>query len=154
MALSRPPMATASMVIRRPIKQVYAAFIDPAITTKFWFSRASGPLETGKTISWHWDHYNLSCDVYVKSLRPNQQIDIEWPTPVVWEFYPQPENATYVRIKAYDFTGDEDQQMAQALDSTEGFNLVIASCKAYLEYGIELNAVNDKKPLFPIEACC
>lgn len=35
---------------------------------------------------------------------------------------------------------------AAALDSTEGFNLVISACKALLEHGIELKLVTDKKP--------
>ena len=38
------PVVTATMLIRRPAAEVYAAFVDPAVTTRFWFSRASGPL--------------------------------------------------------------------------------------------------------------
>ena len=34
--------AKAGMLIRRPVKDVFEAFVDPKITTKFWFTRAAG----------------------------------------------------------------------------------------------------------------
>jgi len=33
------------MLIRRPVAEVFEAFIDPDITTQFWFTRSSGRLE-------------------------------------------------------------------------------------------------------------
>ena len=38
------------MLIRKPVKEVFEAFIDPSITTKFWFTKSSGRLEVGKRI--------------------------------------------------------------------------------------------------------
>ena len=32
-------VAKAEMLIRRPIAEVFEAFVDPAITARFWFSR-------------------------------------------------------------------------------------------------------------------
>ncbi|MFX6987837.1 polyketide cyclase, partial [Acinetobacter baumannii] len=40
------------MMIRKPAAIVFNAFIDPVITTKFWFTKSSGPLEEGKTVTW------------------------------------------------------------------------------------------------------
>jgi hypothetical protein len=40
------------MLIRRPVAQVFEAFVDPAVTSKFWFSGGSGKLEIGKTVRW------------------------------------------------------------------------------------------------------
>lgn len=34
------------MLIRRPVMDVFEAFIDPDITTTFWFTKSSGRLET------------------------------------------------------------------------------------------------------------
>ena len=138
-----PPVARATMLIRRPIDEVFNAFIDPAVTTKFWYSRASAPLKTGDTVTWHWDYHEVSVEVAVKVLEPNRRIQIEWPTPVEWLFT-QVETGTFVEISAYGFTGSMDEIVSQALDSTEGFNLVISACKALLEHGIELNVVKDK----------
>lgn len=146
MALTNPPVARATMLVRRPVEEVFNAFVDPAVTTKFWFSRSSGPLGAGKTVTWYWDHYGVSGDVFVKTLEANRRIEIEWPTPVEWSFTPRSDGTTFVSITASGFTGTEDEKVAQALGSTEGFNLVISACKALLEHGIELNLIADKNP--------
>lgn len=134
------------MLIRRPVEEVFRAFVDPAITTKFWFSRSSGRLVAGKTVTWYWDHVGGLGDVFVKAIEPNRRIEIDWPTPVVWEFVPRSDGTTFVTIIASGFLGTDDEQVAQALDSTEGFNLVIAACKAFLEHGIDLKLIADKHP--------
>ena len=41
-----------SMMIRKPVAEVFEAFIDPVTTTKFWFTRSSGKLEEGKKLIW------------------------------------------------------------------------------------------------------
>ena len=146
MSLKNQPIARATMLIRRPIEEVFNAFIDPSITTKFWFSRSSGPLTCGQTVTWYWDHYGVSGEIFVKAIEENQRIEIEWPTPVEWLFTPKDDGLTFVSISASGFTGTDDEKVAEALDSTEGFNLVISACKALLEHGIELNLVNDKNP--------
>ncbi len=146
MALTRPPVARATMLIRRPVAEVFEAFVDPAITTRFWFSRASGPLAPGATVTWYWDQYGVSGEVTVTALERDRRLAIAWPTPVEWLFEPRGDDATFVSILASGFTGSDDEQVAQALDSTEGFNLVIAGCKALLERGIELGLVSDKRP--------
>ena len=40
--------ARAEMLIRRPAAEVFAAFVDPAVTTRIWFTKSSGRLEPGK----------------------------------------------------------------------------------------------------------
>lgn len=146
MSLKTQPIARATMLIRRPIEEVFNSFVDPSVTTKFWFSRSSGPLASGHTVTWYWDHYGVSGEVFVKAIEENRRIKIEWPTPVEWLFTPKDDGLTFVSIRASGFTGTDDEQVAQALDSTEGFNLVISACKALLEHGIELNLVTDKNP--------
>ena len=41
-------VAKAEMLIRKPVTHVFEAFVDPMITSKFWFSRGSAKLEVGK----------------------------------------------------------------------------------------------------------
>lgn len=60
------------------------------------------------------------------------------------DVHPQGDDATFVSILASGFAGSDDEQVAQALDSTEGFNLVIAACKALLEHGIDLRLIAEK----------
>ncbi len=35
MALNQPPFVKTQMLIRKPVAEVFAAFVDPAITTRF-----------------------------------------------------------------------------------------------------------------------
>ncbi len=139
------------MLIRKPVAQVFEAFIDPAITTKFWFTKSSGKLEPGKEIRWEWGMYGASSQVSVKAIEPNKRILIEWsaygvPTTVEWIFTTRPDNTTFVSITNSGFSGDGDEVVKQALGSVEGFTLVLAGLKALLEHNINLNLVADRFP--------
>ena len=72
------PIATAQMLIRKPVAVVFDAFIDPATTSRFWFSRGSGRLEAGKQVRWDWDMYSVGITIDVKALEPDKRILIEW----------------------------------------------------------------------------
>ena len=63
MTLKQAPIATAEMLIRKSVAEVFEAFINPEITSKFWFTNSSGKLETGKQITWTWEMYNVSTQV-------------------------------------------------------------------------------------------
>ena len=137
------------MLIRKPVSLVFQAFIDPAITTNFWFTKSSGQLETGKTITWEWEMYGISTNVSVKEIDPNRKIVIEWGKPattVSFEFNPLSENTTYVVIKNYGFKEAGDDLIAVIKDSTGGFTTVLDGLKAYLEHNIKLNLIGDKFP--------
>jgi uncharacterized protein YndB with AHSA1/START domain len=73
-------VAKAEMLIRKPVAEVFAAFVDPAITSKFWFTKGSGKLEPGKTVKWDWEMYNVSADVSVTTVEPNKRIVVDWST--------------------------------------------------------------------------
>jgi uncharacterized protein YndB with AHSA1/START domain len=145
------PVARAQMLIRRPVADVFEAFVNPAITSRFWFSKGSGRLETGRHVRWDWEMYGASALVDVKAIEENRRILIEWngpdtPTRVEWTFEPRGSNHTFVVVKNWGFHGDADRVVAQALDSMGGFSLLLASLKAFLEHGIELNIVEDHDP--------
>lgn len=70
--------AEAAMLIRKPISEVFEAFINPEITTKFWFTQASHRLEEGKLVNWTWEMFNHTIAVTVKSIIPNKKIIIQW----------------------------------------------------------------------------
>ncbi|MDH4107619.1 MAG: SRPBCC family protein [Gammaproteobacteria bacterium] len=146
MALQNEPVARTQMLIRRPVAEVFEAFVDPAVTSRFWFSRGSDRLRQGQTITWHWDMYGFSVPVRVTALEPNSGIRIEWPTPVEWQFTPRGDDATFVVITASGFDGTDDQKVARAVDSMGGFSFALAACKAWLEHGVELNIVADHSP--------
>jgi uncharacterized protein YndB with AHSA1/START domain len=149
--LTRVPITKTGMLIRKPVAEVFEAFINPQITTKFWFTKSSGRLEDGAQVQWDWEMYEISIPVSVKAIEPNKRIVITWPgysslTTVEWEFDPQMDGTTFVRITESGFTGDGDELVKQVTDSTQGFTLVLAGLKAFLEHGIRLNLVADRYP--------
>lgn len=137
----------AEMLIRRPPADVFEAFVNPAITTRFWFTKSSGRLEAGKRVRWEWEMYGVHDEVEVKAIEPGRRILYEWsfpdPNTVEWTFAPH-DKGTLVTVVNTGFSGDD--MVAQALDSTQGFNIVLCAAKAWLEHGVELNAVADKAP--------
>ena len=143
------PTVETQMLIRKPIAIVFQAFIDPAITTKFWFTKSSGQLEVGKTVTWEWEMYNVSSGIQVKEIIPNKKITIEWDDPtttVDFEFTALTDNSTYVVIKNYGFSQTGDDLIEIIKNNTGGFTTVLDGLKAYLEFGIELNLIKDKFP--------
>ena len=60
---AKRPVAEAALLIRRPVAEVFEAFVDPAITTRFWFSKSSGRLEPGARITWSWEMYGASGEI-------------------------------------------------------------------------------------------
>ncbi len=93
MTLEHAPIAKTQMLIRKPVAEVFEAFVEPAITTKFWFTKSSGRLETGKKIQWDWEMYGVSAQLVVKAIEANRRILIEWSgygtTLVEWLFTPR-----------------------------------------------------------------
>jgi len=140
------PIVRTQLLIRKPVSTVFEAFIDPAITSKFWFTRGSGRLQEGANVTWHWDMYRATAHVSVKAIEPNRRILVEWPTPVEWAFSPRGDNATFVTITATGFSGSDDEKVARAIDSMGGFSFLLAGCKAFLEHGVMLNLVADHNP--------
>ena len=151
MDLKAPPIMKTGMLIRRPAAEVCEAFVDPAVTTRFWFSKSNGRLEPGAKIRWDWEMYGAGSDVEVKAVEPGARIAIVWgyagaQTDVEWRFEPKGLDRTFVTITHSGFGGTADEQVAAAMDSMQGFSLTLAGCKALLEYGIELNIVPDVHP--------
>jgi uncharacterized protein YndB with AHSA1/START domain len=151
MNLQQVPIAKTEMLIRKPVAEVFEAFVNPAITSRFWFTKGSGRLQAGKQIRWDWEMYDHSVDVSVKAIEENKRILIEWrafgaPTTVEWVFTARSDNTTLVSVTNTGFSGDGDEVVKQALDSTGGFTLVLAGAKAFLEHNINLNLIADRFP--------
>jgi uncharacterized protein YndB with AHSA1/START domain len=149
MPLERAPVVTTQLLIRRPVAEVFEAFADPAVTTRFWFTRSSGRVEEGRELRWDWEMYGVGTRVVVKAVEPGRRILVEWdepPTSVEWVFDPRGADATVVTVSNSGFHGSDDEKVGGALDSMGGFTLVLAGAKALLEHGVELNLVADRHP--------
>lgn len=140
------------MLIRRPVSAVFEAFVDPEVTTRFWFTESTGKLEKGKEVTWTWGMYEVSSPVRVIDLVTDQKIAIDWGTPgsnpirVTWIFEAYGPEATFVSITVDGITGTEQEVLTRMTDTVGGFCWVLAGLKAYLEFDIQLNLVGDRFP--------
>jgi uncharacterized protein YndB with AHSA1/START domain len=147
--LKNVPIVKQQMLIRKQAEEVFEAFVNPAITTKFWFTKSTGKLEAGKHVRWEWEMYGVSAEVRVKAIERPGRILIEWndpPLPVEWLFTSRPDGTTLVTISNWGFRGSDDEVVKQALDSMGGFSFLLAELKALLEHNVALNLVGDHYP--------
>lgn len=143
------------MLIRRSVNIVFNAFVDPLITTKFWFSQSSGYLEKGAIVDWTWDKYQITHSTHVLQVVENELICIEWGTPktkVDFVFEKIDSMNTYVIIRNYDIELQGNELIHYVMDATGGFTTVLDGAKAWLEYDIQLNLVEDKFPPFQLRS--
>lgn len=145
--LTKDPVVQVQMLIRRPPQEVFEAFVDPAVTTRFWFTKSSGKLEEGTEVNWQWEMYDISNRVRVHEVVPNSRIRVEWnleesPSTIEWTFEER-EDGTYVTIVESDMKAEGDELVEYAIDSSKGFTFVLAGLKALLEHDVELNLVTD-----------
>ena len=149
--LTQLPVAKTAMLIRKPVAEVFDAFINPEITTKFWFTKSSGRVEVGKPVKWEWEMYNVSTSVTAKAIEPNKRLLIEWDgysgrTTVEWKFTSHTNDATFLTITESGWTGDGGELVRYVADSTQGFAFTLAGLKAFLEHCIQLQLVADADP--------
>lgn len=145
------PAVSTGMLIRKPVDMVFQAFADPNVTTNFWFTRSTGRLAEGATVEWFWDMYGASAVVTIEKCAPPREIVATWgdaneKTTIAWEFTDLGERGTFVAITNRGFSGTPDRALSRVADAMNGFTLVLAGLKAWLEHGIRLNLVADRFP--------
>lgn len=148
MFLNQIPVVKAEMLIRRPVAEVFEAFVDPQITTKFWFTKSSGRLEAGKNVRWEWEMYGVADELYVKEIEPDKRISVQSSdgSTIDWVFTARADNETFVTITSAGFVGNGDEIVSQAIDSMGGYTIVLCGLKMYLEHGVTPQFVEDKSP--------
>jgi uncharacterized protein YndB with AHSA1/START domain len=147
--LSAMPNVEASTLIRRPPSEVFAAFVDPAITTRFWFTKSSGSLAPGATVRWEWEMYGVSDTVVVQEFEAPERFVVRQDggagLTVEFRFTPR-EEGTIVAVTESGFSGSAEEEIDHVAGSTGGYTTVLCAAKALLEHGIELEAIRDKFP--------
>ena len=138
------------MLIRKPVSEVFEAIINPEIITKFWFTKSTGRLKKGETVTWTWEMYGVSTTAIVLEFEENKRILLEWGDPeektqVEWIFTEMAEG-TFVEVSDSGYKGTSDEITNKLIDSTGGFTLVLAGMKSYLEHGINLHLIYDRHP--------
>jgi len=139
----------AQMLIRKSVAEVFEAFVNPQITTRFWFTKSSGRLEQGKTVRWDWEMFGVGDNLTVKEYEENKYLLIEWESDkskVGWQFESREKDETLVKIESQCFSNEYEDVLSAAVDAKGGYTMVLAGAKAWLEHGIELNLVRDQFP--------
>jgi uncharacterized protein YndB with AHSA1/START domain len=150
--LENIPVMETGMLIRKPANEVFEAIVDPAITTKFWFTDSTGRLEPGAEVRWTWSMYDLSSPVKVKEFEQDRRLVVEWGdepavTTVEWTFDARDDGTTFVSVKETGYKGDTgDEIVGWAIGSMGGFTQALAGLKALLEHKIQLGLTEDRFP--------
>ena len=137
----------ASMLIRRPPGEVFAAFVNPIMLRKFWLQDASGPLAPRARVKWTFMVPGAEETVQVRSFEAPQHLAFDWSDGVqvdmtfaAWE-----PDATHVRAAVSGLRAEgQPQQVANVI---EGFSIVLCDLKTLLETGASANLVRDKAEL-------
>ena len=142
--------AKAESIVRAAPSAVFHAFADPDQMSKFWFTRRDDGLKEGESMSWFVGSAKeaYAIDVRVIEIKEPEVIRIKWKShgnyhQVSWMIEDTNDEHSILRIEESGFQGSEDEIIAQALDSTGGFNQVTIALKAYLEHGAIINVVTD-----------
>lgn len=137
---------SASLLIRRPPGEVFAAFVNPMTLRKFWLNDASGPLAPGARVRWKFMVPGAEADVVVRRFEAPGHLAFDWPEGmhVDMRFEPFETGTTRVTVAVSGFAGDV---LEQATGTIEGFSIVLCDLKTLLESGTSANLVRDKAAL-------
>lgn len=150
-AQNTAPAAKAAMLIRKPVHEVFEAMVNPDITSKFWYSKGKGRLDKDEKVIWIWEWYGVSGEATVQKVVPDQSVDFTWgeednPTHVHISFEPKGDNTTFISVEETGFREDMPDLIEKIVGQTNGWALVTAAMKAYLELGVNIKVVEDRHP--------
>jgi uncharacterized protein YndB with AHSA1/START domain len=140
-------VARAEMLIRRPVAEVFSAFVEPQKLTKFWLTSATGPLAKGARVTWEFMVPGAVAEVAVTAFDENRRIAFDWPDGISVDlsFSSWSDGATRLTVAASGFKGED--AVAQVVGATEGFSIVFCDLKTLLETRRSANLVRDKAEL-------
>jgi uncharacterized protein YndB with AHSA1/START domain len=141
-------VAKAKMLIRRPAAEVFNAFVQPELITKFWLKGTTGPLAQGAQIEWQFLVPGATERVHVTAFDAPHHLAFTWAEGgliVEMRFVEKQRDITVASVEARGF-GSEGGADAVA-DATEGFSIVLCDLKVLLESGHSASLVKDKAEL-------
>jgi uncharacterized protein YndB with AHSA1/START domain len=143
----KTPTVNASMLIRRPPGEVFAAFVNPQQLRKFWLADASGPLAPRARVEWSFMVPGATTKVVVTNFEAPHHLAFDWDDGlhVDMTFEGFGEGGTRVGVGVSGFDGSE--VLGQATDTIEGFAIVLCDLKTLLETGDSAGLVRAKADL-------
>jgi uncharacterized protein YndB with AHSA1/START domain len=144
--------AKTSMLIRRPVAEVFRAFVDPSMITRFWLEATTGPLAKGARVNWRFLVPGATETVTVTAFDDQRRIAFDWSDgiSVSMIFEPYGKTSTRLAVEAIGFRGKTAE--AAAVGATEGFTIILCDLKVLLETGQSASLVRDKAELIAASA--
>lgn len=128
--------------IRKPVAEVFEAFVDPVAIGNFWFSSSSARWEAGKKITLRYEEYDAEGDIFVREVEDGRKIVYAWgeeegePHVVTITFHEQNPGSTVVEVMEDGFDDQDPDLVAKLVDNKEGWVYALTCLKAYLEFGV------------------
>ena len=130
--------------VMRPPAEVFDAIVDPSKMSHYFIETSSGPMETGKTVTWKFPEFDMEFPVRIDKAEKNNYISFYWDgamdgqdTLVEIRLNPVDDKGTFVVITEKEKANDE-AGLKWLKNNTEGWANFLACMKAWLEYGIHL----------------
>ena len=141
-------VARAKMLIRRPAVEVFNAFVQPDLITKFWLKGTTGPLGQGAQDEWQFMVPGATERVHATAFDQPHHIAFVWSESglgVDIRFVEKQNGITAVSVEVRGFESDGGTD--QVVNATEGFSIVLCDLKVLLESGRSASLVKDKAEL-------
>ncbi len=141
-------IARAKMLIRRPAIEVFNAFVQPDLITKFWLKGTTGALGQGAHVEWQFMVPGATERVHVTAFDQPHRIAFAWSEGglgVDMKFFEEQKGITVVSIEVRGFESEGGTD--QVVNATEGFSIVLCDLKVLLESGHSASLVKDKAEL-------
>jgi uncharacterized protein YndB with AHSA1/START domain len=135
--------AGASLKIGKPVEDVFEAIVDPEKMSRYFISKSTGRMESGKTLTWKFPEFDMTFPVEIIRAEKGRPISFQWGsmdgsnTVVEISLEPRGDKETLVSVKEGTKENNE-AGLKWMRGNTEGWANFLACLKAYLEYGINL----------------
>jgi uncharacterized protein YndB with AHSA1/START domain len=136
--------------ILRPVADVFDAIVASDKLCQYFTATASGDLQEGLQIDWHWSHYHATLPVIVDKIEPNRLIRLKldsgawgktkaeaYEVIVIFEFEELDDGNTMLSISEQGWKTDADGLKASH-ENCGGWSHMAMCLKAWIEHGIDL----------------
>ncbi len=148
--------ARTTMFIQAEPARVYTAFVEPECLTAFWLAKASSPLRLGSAVRWDFLVEGAYVDTTATLMEVGHRLAWDWSDgSKVSVSFDALDGGVAVTLVNDDFPHTGDALIDAALNATEGFALVLADLKTWIESGASAGITRAKARLImrPQESC-
>lgn len=130
------------MGILKPAHEVFEAIVDPDKMNKYFITTSTGRMESGNTLTWSWEDFDVAHEVEVQSVGKDKLVSFTWEGSgveclVAITLEPKGDSQTLVKITESDWPADFEGA-TRCMGQVEGWTHFLCCLKAFLEYGVNL----------------